>query len=193
MCFKNNMHNLNAYRNRKRSVTVWKKASLDSKTGLAITHYNIYEKKPIEVVVWWKKGTTVYPHKILEPFTCNRTAGAGLYFYTSRTNDALSHFFFGQLLIKATVKPQDIIAVNCDSSVICCVAAKVLDAPDPDPMEMRLKFLSQRIRYARNELKEHNEQIKEHNEQIEVWDRGKKEALQQMLDEVKKLEEKSSA
>ena len=172
MCFANSIDNLTKFRDKKKSVIVWKLANLNRKTGLATTWWSDRDQ-----VVWLKK-TTVVPHKIRKPLRDNQSCGPGLYFYTKCPSPRSP-----RRILKARVKPEDIIAVNFDASQLCCVAAFVLDAPDPDQTEMRIKYLNEEIRNARDEFKQQKDQIAA----WEAIEPERREALQQMLDEAKEL------
>lgn len=177
MCFTNSFGNLTELRKSKRKFfTVWKICHIDGETGLASTCY----RGDIDRV-WWKKGKTVVPHEIRKPLGNGDSCEAGLYFYISE--DHLPVPMSTEVAIKAKVKPEDIIAVNFDATKLCCVAAHVLQAPNPDQTEMRLKFLRAAVVDARVTFKQRRDQIA-------AWEEDEpeeKEALQNMLDEMKEL------
>lgn len=179
MCFPNSIDFLNKFRNSKKSFVVWKAAWVDSKTGLATSSYS----GDRDLVVWSKK-TIVVPSKIRRPLRDKQSCSSGLYFYTSKKSLLIRSFGRMQkVAIKARVKPEDIIAVDYNGSTICCVAAFVLDAPNPDQAKMRIKYLNECIKDAKHVFKRRRDQAKE----WEAERPEKEEALQQMLDEVKEL------
>lgn len=155
MCFQNDISGLNEYRAKKRAITVWKYGLADEKTGRVSTHWDGDQDR-----VWWIKGTVVKPTRIRSPLGRRSICSVGLYFHTRKIDVPLrtGGSFRVRKLITARVKPEDIIAVS-DTAFnggrqICCVAAKVIDAPDPDQRTMRLKWLNQHITKAREERRE---------------------------------------
>jgi hypothetical protein len=169
MCFENNIDQLNKFRSRKRPITVWKTASVDRTTGRAYTQYNSPRDR-----VWWTKGATVHPHRILGPRKAKQTCSSGLYFNLKRPSGT-------RTVIKAKVKPKDIIGVNAWGQTICAVAALVVEAPNPD--DMRLEFLKDRMKSAQEQRRAREQDMARYLATQE----DNEEALQQMLAEAAKL------
>jgi hypothetical protein len=177
MCFQNNIEQLNKLRNRKRPITLWKTAQLDDKTGLAKTTYCGHSAT-------WKRGTVVVPHKIRKPLKKGQYCSAGLYF---RSAKRLINRYSSDVVIEATVKPQDIIGVSFDAQSICCVAATVVKAPRQSKTK-RIEWLNTHISKAKELLEGRQKDMHKWVKEQET----NEEALQQMLDEVEKLRKKTN-
>lgn len=176
MCFQNDKRNLDQFRKGKRAITVWKTGNIDDKTGLVITGCRGQSAV-------WKKGEVVRPHEIRKPLRDGAYCSAGLYFYT--TTLPKGKRYQHESVVVARVNPQDIIAVS-DYGIICCVAAKVTRAPNPDPKLMRIKCLKKGVREATAMLYQRAQSLKQWEEQQE----DKEEILQNMRDELEKLQPK---
>lgn len=161
MCFNNDKIQLDKFRTRKTRFTVWKTGHPNRKTGIVHTSYCGYNDND----VIWKKGTTVKPHAIRKPLKHRQVASAGLYFYTEKP---IPHY--GAFLVTAKINPKDIIAVNEKGTTICVTEAYVVDAPNLDPKEMRIKFLIDALKNYQESLdrwkkeQETNEEALEHIE-----------------------------
>lgn len=188
MCFTNDIDKLNEYRAKKRAITAWKSGSIDEKTGRVITSYHSLPGKVVEDDVCWIKGQVAVPHEIRKPLGKGDSCSAGLYFCIRQKSVSLDTYGpRKKALIKARVNPKDIIAVSFDERQICCVAAKVIEAPNPDQRVMRLKWVNKAITEAREEKRERENSKRlwlEEQEQEE-----KEEILQQMVAEAHGLRE----
>lgn len=184
MCIINNKAQLDKFRAKKRPIIGWKKGHINPKTGLVITTGFGF---PVKGKAVWKKGTTVKPHRIHKPLGDKCPSTAGLYFYTDEEKIEYAARYSNVGAVKAKICPKDIIAVSDDGKTFCANEAFVLDAPNPNPDEMRTKYLKKRITLARNERNVRKSVIKDWTEEHDA----KEEALQQMVDEVEQLKPKS--
>lgn len=187
MCFINDAKQLQRLRERKQTVKVWKRGPVEKKTGLVVTKYGGFPMiltvvRPL-ILTMWKQGTVVRPHRIRKPLKDKQACTAGLYFYT----DQPSKDQHNSKIVIATVKPEDIIAVSSCGTTICCTAATVIKAPNPDQRLKRITFLNGRIKDARDEIAVSDQQANEWAEQR----RDQMECLQSMRNELKELKEKS--
>ncbi len=175
MCFANDPEQLAKFRARLLSFTVYKNGRVNNNTGLIRTSYNLDGKDEVH----WIKGKTVHPHQIRKPMKGRRCCTSGLYFYTRKEDLRV----YGTGKVTASVKPKDVIAVSSNGRIICVVAAKVLDAPNPNQKMMRTKYLKKQLADARAREKGNIDQMK-------IWEDQRdqnNEAMQQMVDELKKL------
>ncbi len=178
MCFTNNPDQLARFRKLKNSIKLWKKGQVDEKTGLVTTSY---DDGAGDNRVVWKQGTIVKPHRIRKPLKECTECTAGLYFHTSPDCDDID-YRSGYMVI-ARVKPQDIIAVSDDGKTVCCVAAKVIKAPNPNQRQMRIKFLKESIFEAKNNITFREQETKRIEAEREDYEEG----LQRLKDELKDL------
>lgn len=184
MCIRNEINFLNELRRRKRPIIVWKYVLLDAKTGLAQSQRR---HDGVDQVVW-KKGTIVTPIpkrrlKIVRP---GRDSGAGLYFYLSK--DSIPSFIGlndpSHPVIKASVRPEDIIAASAAyTPQLVARAAKVLEAPNPDPIQQRIKWLREKLQKANDQLKVRRDTMKEWLDEEEMLLESKR----HIEDEIKEL------
>lgn len=185
MCCNNNFENLQRFRNKRTPLILEKTAQLDEKTGLAYTQFNGPRDR-----VWWKKGTIVKPTRILPPRKHGQACTAGLYFdVNGRFSNSFSNSFH-RVTVKARIQPKDIIGVDSSARIICVVAAKVLQAPDPDQREMRIKFLEPAILRAELCIKDRKPKLQGMQDEMQRWleeDERQEEAYQQMLAEMTEL------
>lgn len=184
MCFSNDIAQLRNFRKKKRAIAVWKTGRVDEKTGLIVTSYSFDGKDKVV----WKLGTVVCPHKIRRPLASESICSAGLYFFPGEPPERMRG---DERLIIAKVKPKDIIAVDTCGQTICCVAAKVIEAVNPDQRVRKIEFLTRKIKDAKNSISSTDQQMKEWREEIDDWQETREdqlEGLQNMQDELKKLE-----
>ena len=179
MCFSNDPIELAKFRARKSPITVWKRGDLDEKTGRVYTEWDGDQDR-----VWWVKGKVTKPTRIRQPLKGRASCTSGLYFYT-KLSAVPSNSYVPRELIKARVNPQDIIAVSSDDGrqTVCCVAAKVIDAPNPCQRKRRLKWLTAKITGAKVETKHRKETIQQWLAEQE----DKAECLERMIAEAEDL------
>lgn len=174
MSFSNHLEKLNEFRAGK-AIIVWKRGNLDEKTG------RLYTRSPFSSErIWWLKGKIVVPDKIMTPRKEGKSAENGLYFDTQKPDELAS--FDDEDLIKARVQPKDIIAANFDGTTICAVAAKIIDAPNPNQKWQRIEYLKKQLAGSGVIIQQRDLKSQEWAEEREDY----LEAQQQIADELRK-------
>ncbi len=189
MCFENESEYLKWYRGLDRLIPVWKRGTIDPKTGVL---YSFFGRHRTE----WRQGTTVKPHLIRKPLKHKQEATAGLYFYTTEEPAAIVHDSwrnFGQvgkmiklsIIILAEVAPEDVIAANYNGMTICCTKAKVIKALNPD--DSRISRLTHWTEEADQIIKEKDKKSKEMQKEIRKWKEEREEHVECLEQMTKQL------
>jgi len=188
MCFDNDADQLAVLRNQNHPITVWKRGTVNSRTGFLETSFGT---RKIE----WRQGATVKPHQIRKPLKHMQHASAGLYFYTTKepaadVHDSWRNFrHIGKtsvsIIILAEVDPKDVIAANYNGMTICCTKAKVIKALNPD--DSRIPRLTCLVKQADQTIKGKDRSVIKMQKEITQWKKEREEYVECLEQMTKQL------